>query len=114
MYQSVEALAKKLKISKAQYEKYEKGNTDIPISILYEIAHEFKAELTSLLTGEEPKLREYSVVRSGKGPSVDRRKDYKYQDLAYNFQRKKAESTPSNVMNPRRPFQSAGKSKSRR
>jgi transcriptional regulator with XRE-family HTH domain len=88
---SAETLAKKLKISKSQYEKYEKGNTDIPISILYEVAGEFKAELTSLLTGEEPKLREYSVVRNGKGPSVDRRKDYKYQDLAYNFRGKKAE-----------------------
>jgi len=88
---SAEALAKKLKIPKTLYESYENGGSDIPVSVLYEVAHEFNAELTSLLTGEEPRLHEYSLVRKGKGPSVERRKDYKYSDVAYNFQKKKAE-----------------------
>lgn len=88
---TAEAVAKKLKVAPELYASYESGAADIPVSILYEIAGELGAELTTLLTGEEPRLHEYSLVRSGKGPSVDRRKEYKYNDLAYNFARKKGE-----------------------
>ena len=88
---SAETVAKKLKVPKELYASYENGTVDIPVSFLYEVAGEFKAELTSLLTGEEPKLRGYSLVRRGKGPSANRRKEYDYRDLAYNFKHKKAE-----------------------
>ncbi len=88
---SADAIAKKLKVSNEQYESYENGSADIPVSILYEIANEFNVELTSLLTGEEPRLDEYSLVRKGKAPQVERRREYNYQDLAYNFKHKKAE-----------------------
>ena len=33
----------------------------------------------------------FSLVRKGKGPQVERRREYKYLDLAYNFKDKKAE-----------------------
>lgn len=88
---STETLAKELGISKETYEGYESGDVDIPVSFLYEIANKFKVELSAILTGENPRLRIYSVVRNGKGVSVDRRKEYKYQSLAYNFIHKKAE-----------------------
>jgi len=84
-------VAGKLNISQEQLESYENGSTDIPVSILYELAGAYKVELTSLLTGEEPKMREFSLVRKGKGPQAERRKEYNYQDLAYNFRDKKAE-----------------------
>jgi quercetin dioxygenase-like cupin family protein len=64
---------------------------DIPVSFLYEIAARFKVELTALLTGEEPRLHMYAPVRAGEGLTVERRKEYQYQDLAYNFVHKKAE-----------------------
>ncbi len=44
-----------------------------------------------MLSGENPKLHVYCVVRKDKGLSVDRRKQYKYQELAANFIQKKAE-----------------------
>ena len=88
---STSEVSKTLKIPQEQLEGYENGSTDIPVSVLYELANAYKVELTSLLTGEEPKMREYSLVRKGTGPQVDRRKEYKYQDLAYNFKDKKAE-----------------------
>ena len=44
-----------------------------------------------LLTGEEPRLRIYSVTRGGRGVKVERRKDYNYQSLAFNFIDKKME-----------------------
>ena len=88
---SVSEVSQKLSISKEQLKGYEDGSSDIPVSILYELAGAFNVELTSLLTGEEPKMREYSLVRKGKGPQVERRKEYHYLDLAYNFKDKKAE-----------------------
>lgn len=88
---SIDELAKNLNISIDTYTKYESGNTDIPVSFLYEIASKFNVELTAILTGGDPKLHTFSLVRSEDGISVERRQQYKYQSLAYNFAHKKAE-----------------------
>jgi len=55
-------------------------------------------ELAALLSGEQPKLHIFSVVRKGKGISVDRRKQYAYENLAYNFIHKKVEPFIVTVM----------------
>jgi quercetin dioxygenase-like cupin family protein len=94
---SVEGVTDSLKISPELYRKYENGTVDIPVSFLYEISRKFNVELTVLLTGDEPRLSTYCLVKKGAGPSADRRKDYKYQDLAYNFIHKKAEVFLVNV-----------------
>ena len=88
---SVESMAKTLNVDVEKYIQYESGEYDIPVSFLYAMAGKFNIELTVLLTGEEPKLKKISIVRKDKGLSIDRRKEYKYQDLAYNFINKKAE-----------------------
>jgi transcriptional regulator with XRE-family HTH domain len=88
---SPETLAKELNIPIATYLDYESGNADIPVSFLYEVSARFKIELSAILTGENPRLHTYALVRKGKGVSVERRKEYKYQSLAYNFVHKKAE-----------------------
>lgn len=88
---SIETLAKELKISPETYLEYESGNTDIPVSFLYEISNRFNVELTAILTGGGPKLHSFALVRKGKGVNIERRKQYKYQSLAYNFANKKAE-----------------------
>jgi quercetin dioxygenase-like cupin family protein len=89
---SLESLAKEFKVTPEKYRSYENGEEDIPVSFLYEISAKFKVELTALLTGEYPKLHSYCLVKKGKGIGVDRRKQYKYQSLAYNFMNKKAEA----------------------
>lgn len=86
-----ETAAKELNISSETYREYESGNVDIPVSFLYEIANRYNVELTAILTGEGPRLHSYALVKSGKGVNVERRKEYKYQSLAYNFIHKKAE-----------------------
>lgn len=86
-----EALARELGISGETYLSYEEGRADIPLGVLYEIAARFGAELGTLLTGDEPHLSRYAVVRAGEGPLVERRRPYRYHSLAPNFAHKKAE-----------------------
>ena len=88
---SAAQLAGELRTPEAEYLLYESGTVDIPVGILYQIAQRFEVELTTLLTGEEPRLHTYAVTRGGHGVSVDRHRDYKYQSLAYNFIHKRAE-----------------------
>ena len=95
---TIEELAQDLNISPQEYRTYEKGETDIPVSVLYGISNKFKVELTAILTGDEPKLNIYSLVRKGQGIKVNRRKEYDYQSLAYNFAHKKAEPFLVTVM----------------
>ena len=70
---------------------YENGTTDIPVGFLFKISLKFDIELATILTGENPKLHIFSVVRNGKGLEVERRRQYKYENLAFNFIHKKAE-----------------------
>jgi mannose-6-phosphate isomerase-like protein (cupin superfamily) len=88
---SIEECAQKLGVPAETYRAYEGGTSDIPASFLYQVAGLFHVELSALLTGEEPRLRLYAVTRAGKGVAVDRRRDYDYQSLAFNFVDKKME-----------------------
>ncbi|HCS75723.1 MAG TPA: transcriptional regulator [Clostridiales bacterium] len=88
---SCEQMAESLGISAEDYIGYETGSTDIPISILLKVSEKFNVEFTALVTGDEPRLQRYTLVRKGNGLSVNRREDYKYNNLAYNFINKKAE-----------------------
>lgn len=90
--ESVAKLARELKVSPGEYRKYESGAVDIPVGFLFDMAHRFQVELTALLTGKEPRLHTYCVVRADKAPSANRRKEYRYRDLAYNFVGKKVEA----------------------
>jgi transcriptional regulator with XRE-family HTH domain len=88
---TAEAAAQKLGISYAEYTQYENAVTDIPISMLYEMAKLFSVDLTELLTGLPPRLHSYCLVRNGAGVETERYKGYKFQNLAYNFINKKCE-----------------------
>ncbi len=88
---TVDEFSKMLDMSKEKYEEYESGNTDIPISVLYEISNQLGVELTTILTGEEPRLKRFSFVKNGEGIDIERSKQYKYKNLAYKMQNKKSE-----------------------
>jgi quercetin dioxygenase-like cupin family protein len=88
---SAGSLAHELGLPLETYQRYESGESDIPVGVLYEVAGKFGVELTALLTGENPRLHTYALSRAGQGVSVQRRVEYQYQSLAYNFAHKKAE-----------------------
>jgi transcriptional regulator with XRE-family HTH domain len=88
---SLEEMSSCLRISPEKYLKYENGEEDISVSVLYEISRKLGVEMSILLTGEAPRMHYFTVTRKGNGASVERRKQYKYQSLAPNFINKKAE-----------------------
>ncbi|MBN2411128.1 helix-turn-helix transcriptional regulator [candidate division KSB1 bacterium] len=88
---SAASLAKKLNIPLPEYQSYESGTVDIPAGFILNVAHYFKMDMTTLLTGQNPHLHVYSLVRKGKGVPVERKKPYIYQSLGYHFQKKKVE-----------------------
>ena len=67
------------------YLKYESGELDIPISVLYKIAARLGVDATVLLTGEDPRMDTASVCRRGKGVKIERYPGYEFSSLAYNF-----------------------------
>jgi transcriptional regulator with XRE-family HTH domain len=88
---SVESMASALGLDKAGYLALESGQEDISVGILTRIAQRCNVELVTLITGEEPRLRTYTLTRKGKGASVERKAEYQYMALAANFIHKKAE-----------------------
>jgi len=86
-----EEMAEHLQVPLEVYRCYEDGKLDIPASTLLEIGSKLDVEIGLLLTGEEPRMRIFTVTRSGEGTEVERRKDYKYQNLAGKFINKIAE-----------------------
>lgn len=88
---SVEDMAAQLDVSVADVTHYESGENEIPVSYLFNIAQVFQVDLTVLISGKEAHLHTASLVRAGKGLSVERRKDYDYKSLAYRFVGRKME-----------------------
>lgn len=74
-----------------KYLIYEKGESDIPISVLHNIAIHTNMELTTLLSGDDPHVKAYAVTRKGQGIKMERRSAYSYQSLGASFQHRHAE-----------------------
>ena len=88
---SQEDVANHLNLPLDQYKEYETGEEDIPASLLLGIASKLGVDMAVLLTGENPRMKYFTVTRKDKGVTVERRSQYKYQSLASNFIHKKAE-----------------------
>jgi len=84
-------LAKDIDISFDTYSKYESGELDIPISVLYTIALRLGTDVTVLLTGEEARMDSAAVCRKGKGVRIERYPGYEFSSLAYNFKHRSME-----------------------
>ena len=88
---TAEQVAAKTGISLAEYEAYETGTRDFSFSHLFNIAQALGVDISDLLTGESPKLHGYVLTRAGEGLKFNRREQYVYHHLAYNFRDKLAE-----------------------
>lgn len=85
---SVQDVVQKTTINKYDYNDYESGQIDIPVSAILQIANCFEVEITELLTGETPKCNGFTITRKGEGVSVERHNQYKYRALVHDFAHK--------------------------
>ncbi len=88
---SAAEMAKATGVSEAEYLEYEKGAQDFSFSFLYSVAGRLDVDIVDLMTGEGPRLSVCSFVKKGTGLKLERRKEYKYEHLAYIFKNKKME-----------------------
>ena len=88
---SVEEMAEYLHVTPQEYIDYEEDKSMIPVSVLLDACSKMKISMTELLTGEVAKLHTYSLVKKGKGVSVERSAAYKYENLAFNFADRKVQ-----------------------
>ncbi|MDL2287776.1 cupin domain-containing protein [Oscillospiraceae bacterium OttesenSCG-928-F05] len=86
-----EEMAEKLDMSVEDYLAYERGERDFSFSFLYNAAGVLGVDVLDIMSGESPKLSTCTVVRSGGGYDIQRRKAYEYKHLAFTFRKKKAE-----------------------
>lgn len=78
-------VAEKLDIPVFLYEEYESGSKDIPISMIYAVAAVFGVDPTEILTGEAPRMYDYTVTRKGQGVDIKRYEGYSFETLAHNY-----------------------------
>lgn len=82
---TVEQLAAELKVDPDVYRGYEQDGSDIPISLIYEVANKFGVDFAEILTGNPARLDTYHIVRRGHGQVVNRNPEYHFEDLAYRY-----------------------------
>lgn len=88
---SPEEAAEKVGVETEEYKSYEDARADIPIGVLYGVAAEFGVDPTVLLTGDMPRMDEYTIVRGGNGVKVERYAGYSFNALAFNYKNREME-----------------------
>ena len=88
---SAEEMSRRTDTSPEDYAHIEQGEKDFSVTFVYKCAEILGVDIIELLTGDNPKLKRYCVVRKGTGLPVKRREGFEYQHLAYLFKDKKIE-----------------------
>jgi transcriptional regulator with XRE-family HTH domain len=88
---SVQEMAAVTGVSEEEYLALEAGQKDFSFTFLYKAALRFGLDLTELITGESPHLTGYSLIRKGQGLPIERRKGFRYLNLAARFRGRLAE-----------------------
>ena len=88
---SKEFMAERTHTTVEEYTVLENGEKDFSLSFLNACADALGIEMIELLTGTEPKLQTYTVVKKDQGLPIERRIGFTYQHIAYLFKNKKIE-----------------------
>ena len=74
-----------------EYETYETGEVDIPISVMFCMGKKYNMDINSFLTGEDTHQVSYFVTPKDKGVAVNRLADYHFESLAFGFAHRMAD-----------------------
>lgn len=87
-----EKMAELTGVSLEEYKAYEQGERDFYFTFLHKCAKEFGVDIVELISGENPRLSLYSIVRKGDGLRIWRKEGFTYDHLNYRMKNKKAET----------------------
>ncbi len=88
---SVEEMAEKTGVSVEEYQNCENGISDLNFAFIYRCAAALRVNVTDIIEGYSPKLRSYTVTRSGSGQKIGKAHGMTYYNMAYAFQNRIAE-----------------------
>lgn len=88
---TVEEMSEAMGTTPEEYMNLESGSSDFGFTFLYRCARRLGVDIIELLTGRDPKLEGFSVVRTGEGLPIRRREGFSYFHLAPAFRSKIAE-----------------------
>lgn len=74
-----------------EYSRQESGEQDLSFTFLYKCAEKLGVDVIELLTGENPHLSAYSLIRKDDGLSIKRRAGFEYLHKAPHFKNKLCE-----------------------
>jgi len=79
---STQEMAQVAGVDEAQYQQIEGGAADVSFTFLYKCANRLGVDLSSIVSGEEPRLTAYTLTRVGEGMPIKRREGFDYNHLA--------------------------------
>ncbi|NDV20350.1 cupin domain-containing protein [Pseudodesulfovibrio sp. JC047] len=82
---TVAEMAELLGLPEDKVAEYESGTIEIPVGYMLDVSRLCRVDLTTLISGQEPHLKSYAMVKKDEGYAVDRRTDYDYKSLGYKF-----------------------------
>ena len=88
---SAAQMAEKAGVTTEEYLECEAGRENLTFAFIYKCAQAFGIDVTELMTGSAPKLRSYTVTRSGQGRVVDNAHGMTYFSLASSFRNRISE-----------------------
>lgn len=80
---STDEMAQVTGLTTAEYLSVESGETDLSFTFLFKCANRMGVDLSSIVTGDEPRLTSYTLSRSGDGMPIKRREGFEYSHVAY-------------------------------
>ena len=80
-----EEVAEAVGVSTEEYLRHENGETDFNFTFLYKCADKLDVDIVELLTGDNPHLSFYSIVRAGTGLDIKRREEEQDQPISLSY-----------------------------
>ncbi len=88
---SLEYMADKTGVSMEEYDRCEKGLSDLNFAFIYRCAAALGVNVTDIIEGYSPNLKSYILTRAGAGQQIAKAHGMIYHNLAYAFKNRIAE-----------------------
>ena len=88
---STAEMALKTGVTEEEYVAAESGQMDLTFAFIYRCANALRINVTDIIEGSSPNLKNYTITRAGKGQEISNAHGMTYFNLAYAFQNRIAE-----------------------